>query len=80
MVLDGAVQLSGHDAATFYTVATLPAGFRPRKLQYYPAAVVGTTSTNQARLRVDTDGKVEASLLNTAAGSVPLTGVRFTLD
>ncbi len=80
VMLSGGVGMDGHTAAEFYTVATLPDGFRPSNLQYYPAAVVGTLQSNQARLRVGTDGKIEASLLNATPGAITLTGVRFTLD
>lgn len=79
VLLDGAVTLEGHTAATFYNVAKLPVGFRPSKMQYYPATVVGTTTENVGRVRVDTDGNLEVSLLKTNTGVITLTGVRFSV-
>lgn len=80
VILDGGVALSGHTAGEFYKVATLPAGFRPGKYQYYPCGVVGTVVPNRAFVRVNAQGDVEVSLSDSSTAVIPLTGVRFALD
>lgn len=78
VTLDGGVALGSFTPGTWYKVANLPVGFRPKKFEYYPTTVTSFGGAVQAYARVQTNGDVELTASGTTGGAILLSGVRFT--
>lgn len=77
VTLDGAVAVPSAAAGQFYTVATLPIGYRPLKFSYYPTLVTSFGGTVQAYVRVQPTGEVQVAVSGVTGGAIMLNGVRF---